>query len=1020
MSGNISIDSDSPDSTNSKIFRAVADVFQSAQSTYAGHRRHIAVLKRIQSKAVETGYEEVFNYWFNKMVTLILPLKRTEIVGDRIVRLVAGLVASLEHELEAIRDKQEEFDGKEKVFSRFVDQFIRHILRGVESREKNVRYRVAQLLAVIMDNIGEIDEDLYKLIMWSFEKRLFDKEPPVRIQAIFCLTKFQDEDNASETMDEASTKLIHAIRNDPSAEVRRAAMLNLVSLDKTKNIIMERARDVNPVNRRIIYTRVLKNMGASVFQELDEALIAKLITWGLEDREEAVRNACVRLVAFDWLNLMDGDIIKLLSELNVTSNNVCEKVLDAIFTYREDTVAKIKLPENVWDSLTAEITFLIRAFHAHCMQHKLEDIIDDNFPEASRLSEILQKYMDLRFSNNELSKSDVTYLEFIIEQLLSVAFKFDYSDEIGRRAMLMIIRNALANYSLTAPIVKIALQVLKVLSINERDFIAMTVEIITDIRDEDIEKQEAEEANRDSRVKPNEDEDDEAAVESFHSAVDDLVNNKNTPVPSVATVGPEKEVSPHTLLACLTMSQYMLELIHSSIDENVMISSLIDTLITPAVRSTQSEVRELGVRNLGLCSLLDVNIATESLYLFGMCVSKGDAGLKTIALKVIADIFSVHGTKVVDGEGKVDSISLHKIFYKTLKNCELPECQATVAEGLCKLFLGDVFIDDDLFETLILSYFSPANSQNEALVQAFAFCLPVYCYSHIRHQKRMVRVAGDVLLRLSVLWDELQTNDDNSMPPDSMLKPNVILQELIEWTDPRKVVNQTEEHLQDEEDTQLDFLLNILRMYYKFERKEVKKMILTNINRFTFQDRSIRKWKEVREILEDISDNDDIDSTSRTSISKFLFSLQENILSEDVDVESTRDGASDVEEQLSTSSSEERMSKDEKTDLSPASLNDAKSNVSMADEEKPSVTSDAPSQVLLPSASDTVSSEENSRLRSKKRNRADLSDSESSSDREKSNRMVSFVLPEPQSSQSSDSSYGGQLEDSSFEDDKEE
>ncbi|SCU95980.1 LAME_0F14356g1_1 [Lachancea meyersii CBS 8951] len=1026
MSANISIDSGSPDSTNLKIFRAIADVFQSAQSTYAGHRRHIGVLKRIQSKAVETGYEEVFDYWFNKMVTLILPLKRTEVVGDRIVRLVAGFVASIEHDIEAQsetqNESQEQSSDAEKVFSRFVNQFIRHILRGIESRDRNVRYRVAQLLAVIMDNIGEIDEDLYKLIMWSFQKRVYDKEPFVRIQAIFCLTKFQDEDNSSDSMDEASVKLVHAIQNDPSAEVRRAAMLNLVSIDKTKGIIMERARDVNPVNRRIIYTRVLKNMGGAVFRELDGSLIGKLITWGLEDREEAVRNACARLVAFDWLNLMDGDIIKLLSELNVTSNNVCEKVMDAIFKYRADTVAKIKLPDDVWGSLTAEISFLVNSFHLHCAQCKLEDIIDANFPEASRLSEILQKYLDTRFLKEELSNTDVTCLEFIIEQLLSLAHRYDYSDEIGRRAMLMVIRNALAKYKLPASIVQTALKVLKVISINERDFIAMAIEIITDIRDDDIEMQEAAEADLSAGINGNEDDEDDAAIESFHSAVDDLVNGNTRTVSNNAAARQEKEARWETLLACLTMSRFMLELVALPIDENVMISSLIDTLITPAVRNTKSEVRELGVRNLGLCCILDVNLATESLYLFGMCVSKGDANLKTIALEVIADIFSVHGTKVVDGEGKVDSISLHKIFYKTLKNCELPECQATVAEGLCKLFLGDVFIDDDLFETLVLSYFSPANSQNEALVQAFAFCLPVYCFSHIRHQKRMVRVAGDVLLRLSVLWDELQTNEDKSMPIGSMLKPNIILQELIEWTDPTKLVNQSEEQSYDEEDTQLDFLLSILRMYYKFERKEVKKMILTNINKFTLQDQTTRKLKEVREILEDILDNDDIDASSRSSIVKCLATLRELMLNkEDADAETTKDEFTEAEEQMSVNSSTEqgRMSEGDKSDVPSDPLEDNNSNTQVNNEHSSStdavpVCSETPSKSV-----ELAGNHDYSGSRSKKRKRADILESENNSEQKKSSRMVSFVLPESKDDQSSDLSYGGRS-DSEFDDGGEE
>ncbi|SCU82258.1 LANO_0B05622g1_1 [Lachancea nothofagi CBS 11611] len=1012
-SENSVIGSEDPDSTNTKILRAIADVFQSAQSTYAGHRRHIAVLKRIQAKAAEQGYEEVFNYWFNKMVTLVLPLKRTEVVGDRIVRLVAGFVSSIEHGLEPQDTKQPEHNGNEEIFSRFVNQFIRHILRGVESRDKNVRYRVAQFLAVIMDNIGEIDEDLYNLIMWSFQKRVYDKEPFVRIQSIFCLTKFQDEENTSETEDEATKNLMLAIQNDPSAEVRRAAMLNLISTKKTKDIIMERARDVNPINRRIVYTRVLKNMGAAVFRELDGVTIGNLITWGLEDREEAVRNACARLVAFEWLNLMEGDIIKLLTELNVTSNKVCEKVMEAIFSYRDDTIAKIKLPDDIWDNLTAEISFLIKAFHFHCTQQKLEDVIDANFPEASKLSEILQKYFDIRFTHSNLSETDVICLEFVLEQLLSVAFRFDYSDEIGRRAMLIVIRNALANYKLAPTLVRIALKVLEVLSINERDFITMTVEIITDIRDEDIERQEAEEADKKSPSDENEDQQDEEVLDSFHSAVDGLINGNITPEKYLKEDVPDKEAGSQALLACLSMSQYMLELVVSPIEDNIMISSLIETLITPAVRNTQSDVRELGVRNLGLCCLLDVNLATESLYLFGMCVSKGDANLKTTALKVIVDIFSVHGTKVVDGEGKVDSISLHKIFYKTLKNCEQPECQATVAEGLCKLFLGDVFTDDDLFETLVLSYFSPANSQNEALVQAFAFCLPVYCFSHVRHQKRMVRVAGDVLLRLSVLWDELQSSDDSSMPHNSMLKPSVIFQALIEWTDSNKVVNQVAE-ISDGEDTQLDFLLNVLKMYYRFERKEVKKMILININKFSFNDDNRKKWKEARETLEDILDNDDIDAACRNSVNKFLNSINEFVVSkQDIEEDLTKNEEGEDEESILTPAGREG---DEILDNNEADGGQS----SIADESKApqqpdnsltganiSEISDAPSaHATLPDGPELP--------RTRKRKRIEAVENGYTSDQEKSSRMVSFVLPEDNDEREYESSVDSENNDGDY------
>lgn len=987
-------------STNSKIFRAVADVFQNAQSTYAGHRRHIAVLKRIQAKAVEQGYEEVFNYWFDKMVTLVLPLKRTEPVGDRIVRLVGGFISSIEHELEATDDEHDRKE-REKVFARFVDQFVRHMLRGIESRDKNARYRVTQLLAVIMDNIGEIDEDLYNLLMWSLQKRVYDKESFVRIQSIFCLTKFQDDESVSEAVDDATSKLMHAIQNDPSAEVRRAAMLNLVNTPNTKKLIMERARDVNPINRRLVYSRVLRGMGSSVFEELNTESLDKLISWGLEDREETVRVACARLVSFDWLNLMDGDIIKLLTRLDVTTSKVCEKAMDAVFKYRNDTVTKIKLPENVWGNLTAETSFLIKAFHFHCTKNHLDDVIDSNFPEASKLSEIIQKYIDLRFVQSGLSAIDEECLDFIIQQLLSVAFNFDYSDEIGRRAMLIVIRNTLASHKLKPSQVEICLKVLEVLSINERDFITMTVEIITDIRDEDIEKQEAEEAKKMPSTNFNGTDEDEDDVESFHSAVDDLVNGNETPEGNSQLLVQEKEVSPEALLACLTMSQYMLELVNSPLNENIMITTLIDTLITPAVRNTQPEVRELGVRTLGLCCLLDVDLAAESLYLLGMCVSKGDASLKNTALKVIVDIFSIHGTKVVDGEGKVDSISLHKIFYKTLKNCELPNCQATVAEGLCKLFLGDVFMDDDLFETLVLSYFSPANSKNEALVQAFAFCLPVYCFSHVRHQRRMVRVAGDVLLRLSVLWDDIQTNEDESLPASSMLKPSVIFQELIEWTDSTKLVNKSSE-LDQKEDTQLDFLLSVLKVYYKLERKDLKKMILTNIGRFNFEDDNVLKWREAHDILEDILDNDDIDSASRNAVGKFTSLIKDFLATrEESEQDITKNEASENDEETSNI-------------LHTGASTHSDGNPQAA-ESTDIIDGNQLSDLHLPGEK-TDNTEEHLSLSNRKRKRLEERDcSERPSDPERSSRMVSFVLPEDHSMSSgssddckSDDEYNGE------------
>lgn len=879
------------DDVNTRIFHSIADVFQKAQLSYAGHRKHVAVLKKILSKAAAQGYESAFNYWFDTLVTKILPLKKNDVVGDRIVKLVAAFIASRERELRKDNESENEksleaakssTSEDEEVFLTFMDQFIRHILRGIESKDRNVRYRVVQLLAMIMDNIGELDESLYNLLVWSLNKRIYDKEANVRMQVVFCLTKFQDDETqeGENSTQGATETLLSLVQNDPSAEVRRAAMLNLVNNNKTQPYILERARDANQVNRRLVYTRILRSMGKECFEQLDSGVIDQLIKWGLEDREFLVRKACSKLISHDWLNLLGGDLIEFLERLNVTKSSVASQAMECLFTTRPDIISKVNFPLEIWADLTVEISFLSRCFYIHCLESDLTEVIERNFPEASKLANYLDSYVKQRFIDencSSISTFDQLNLEFIIEQLLITANRYDFSDEIGRRSMLTVVRNMLGLFDLSESLIDIGLQLLKSLSINERDFITMGIEIINDIRDDDIERQELEEAKL--KVDQNSSDEDDDEIESFHRAVERTI--RGNPLPPgdhlLKNLAAPKEARCDTIVACLTRSSHMLELVQKPLDQNILITSLIETLITPAVRNNDTKIRELGVRNLGLCCLLDVQLATENMYILGMCVSKGNESLKNIALKVIIDIFSVHGLNVVDGPNKVDSISLHKIFYKVLKNDDLPKCQVVAAEGLCKLFLADVFTDDDLFETLILSYFSPVNSSNEALIQAFAFCIPVYCFSHINHQKRLARIAADVLLRLCMLWEDLQTSEVSESNRGSMLRPNIIFQQLIHWTDPRKIINQSEGEAY-KNPVQVSFLLDFLKILPKIEKKDIKKLLLTNINAiFVTAEQNYDKLKELSEHVDDLIENEHLDPVSHNSLMKFKDNLS-NVL----------------------------------------------------------------------------------------------------------------------------------------------
>ena len=285
----------------------------------------------------------------------------------------------------------------------------------------------------------------------------------VRIQAVFCLTKFQEENEneGEEELSDATQTLLKCIQNDPSAEVRRAAMLNLISNKKTRPYILERARDVNAINRRLVYSRVLKGMGKVLFEEVEPKILDQLIMWGLDDRESHVRRECTKLISHHWLNLLDGDLIRLLENLDITSSTFTSKALNSMFQSRSDIITKLKFPADLWKEFTIETAFLFRCFYIYCVENNLIEIIEENFPETAILADYLQFYLEKRFfpkNADTMNEEDNATYEFILEQLLIMANKYDFGDEIGRRSILNTVRTMLNFTKLPDSLIAIGLE----------------------------------------------------------------------------------------------------------------------------------------------------------------------------------------------------------------------------------------------------------------------------------------------------------------------------------------------------------------------------------------------------------------------------------------------------------------------------------------------------------------------------------------------------------------------------------
>ncbi|RCK57346.1 Condensin complex subunit 3 [Candida viswanathii] len=1052
-----------------ELRHAMMHVFQDAQMGLAGHRKLVVILKSVFQKAIELNQTQYFCMWFTKLLSKVLPLKRGELSGDRIVKFtflfVNGLVKDAaeakraktegdedkgsdeEMDEEEDKDDEDEDDDEEQEetpVSVFISYLIKYLLRGIEAKDKLVRYRVVQLLAYMVEFVTEIhDENTFEALYTLLNGRLQDRESVIRIHAVVAMSHFQqfdfsfDGQNDGVDDEEISTaqvvkKIINSLQHDESPEVRRAALINLLRTDETVPFLLERARDTNSINRRLVYSKISRELG-----DLDDLGIENreyLLKWGLNDRDQSVQAAAAKMLGSFWYDSVNQDLLELIEHLNVIESPVAAQALKVFFESKPELLETIKIDESYWKNLSTEKAFLVRSFYQYCHSQNLYTLINSNFPELIELAETLEKYLHvrlkvieeneavvkqcqahdekmdtfdneifslenqlarigidaeshrknasnktfdveecetakellkeriLRLKNNDESLDDLitdenesiieeimkllgdaldeqlemvtndierfkqeqsdsiakleelqekydtcvpllerkkeakaaaledfsrdragdcvpftktlTELEFVIHQLLLIAQDFDFSDEIGRRKMLQIIRTTLTEDKLPENLIAIGLNVLKELSINEKDFVTMAVEIITDIRDSI-------------------DDDDE-----FHSAAAtfDGDYDEESQQSSMKKRRVEPDLPPDDIVfRCLVITRHVLELVGETLDNHLSLSSIYTGIVNYAIQNHSNKKLYLaGLVCLNLFSIIDEKIAKIACGTLLVAMLTGSEEVREIGMKSIMDILATYGMEILDKDAKY---RYSRLFYKSLLSYDKPKLQCIVAEGLCKLFLADILKpkkspgetanneeaeeDSDifqhernLFEALILIYFNPYTRTNQELQQILSFCVPVYSFSKPQHQTNLANVSGDVVYRLFTQYE------------NESISPTVIVPQLISWCDPRNLVKVSEDEIKTSTSHmyQCVYLLQVLE---QVESRNVKRCIINNLNKFYIseflQSNTLQALnnsvKETEELFENNSNDPDflLDKTSKKNFDAFIELVKEKL-----------------------------------------------------------------------------------------------------------------------------------------------
>ncbi|KAH9883887.1 condensin subunit Cnd3 [Xylariomycetidae sp. FL2044] len=927
-SSNLDIPEEAPDTA---LRARICAVFRDAQKTTATHRKLVVNLRKIHeaccyepthsAKSASDEFDEAdFNSEFSRCVLRTMPVKRSEGVGEKTIRFV-GLF------LRHANDKDNELLGENDVdastmpetpSTRLTTQVMEAVLPLLTSKDKFVRYRATQLISHIINSLDAIDDDLFQKLRHGLLKRIRDKEAMVRSQAVLGLGRLAGNQvegmaNSDDSDDNAETglleKLLEVLQNDPSADVRRSLLVNLPILPNTLPYLLERARDQDAATRRAVYSRLLPALGD--FRHLSLSMREKLLRWGLRDRDENVRKAAGRLFRERWIEDCaavnqpeDGEkptepaepdldgLLELLERIDIVNsgveNGVALEAMKGFWEGRPDYRNAVNFDDKFWETLSAESVFIARSFNEFCRTEgngKYETLVEEKLPEVTKLAFFLERYLNVlieairrinsreNIEDDDEEDEDTVEQEFIVEQLLHIALTLDYSDEVGRRKMFALLRQALSIAELPDEVTKLTIDVLRDIcapdTAGEKEFCSVVLEAVADVHDTIV---------------------DESAIgdgeESFHSARSEVSGDstptKNGKHPKDTDLSEEearekaiKEIMIN--MKCLHIVQCMLANVEGTLQENDHLVAMLNNLVVPAVRSHEAPVRERGLVCLGLCSLLDRPLAEENLTLFMHFFSKGHAALQITALQILTDILNVHGAQLLSANP-----ALLKVYVRALRSgSKNPEVQGAATVAVSKLLLGRVVTDQkttaELLKTLVVAYFDPSTAGNQSVRQALNYFLPVFCYSRMENQDLMRSVALDAL---HALYNVKEGIDDDDMDVgDEMASLNTIGACLVDWTDPRKCFVPGMPMDADKKnvngDVHLDFAADILEKLNSNFSKEEKRVIAPLLGKLhvspASSEEKIRKLYE--EVCEAVEDNLLSEATGRNALYKIHVSL---------------------------------------------------------------------------------------------------------------------------------------------------
>ncbi|RKO84517.1 hypothetical protein BDK51DRAFT_33625, partial [Blyttiomyces helicus] len=218
------------------------------------------------------------------------------------------------------------------------------------------------------------------------------------------------------------------------SDVRKQVVWNIETNEHTLPAILTRARDIDPVVRKIVYDKIaadLPDISALTIEQRDG-----LLAQGLSDRDATVKKASAKMLCNTWVKQCDDNLLEFLGKMDVLTSPASEESVKTFLAANPT----ITIPSNdeAWDDLYPELVFFIRCYIAFCRNNNREEDMEAALPPLYKHVELLRKHSaQISAIDPDAEEDDQIVQEFILGQLIAIAEMQDYSDEMGRRDMLL-------------------------------------------------------------------------------------------------------------------------------------------------------------------------------------------------------------------------------------------------------------------------------------------------------------------------------------------------------------------------------------------------------------------------------------------------------------------------------------------------------------------------------------------------------------------------------------------------------